>query len=152
MWKILACLCGGLLWCAAGHAEVYKWVDENGKVQFSDKAPPAKQAEDISGKLEKTNVDHASSQSAVAVPRSTEKTVDEKLLEERKKQEFEAAMGDTCRKMKEDIDSIARGDRGIFRDKDGNEELVLERDRGKKLEEWKSSYRRMGCTRLIPLE
>lgn len=30
----------GMVFALAAHAEVYKWVDENGKTQFSDKPPP----------------------------------------------------------------------------------------------------------------
>ncbi|MDB5803519.1 MAG: hypothetical protein JWN73_841 [Betaproteobacteria bacterium] len=30
----------GAVFALAAHAEVYKWVDENGKTQFSDKPPP----------------------------------------------------------------------------------------------------------------
>ena len=45
--------------CAAAssvNAEVYRWVDENGKVHYSDKKPK-EQAEDISAEIKKQNID-----------------------------------------------------------------------------------------------
>lgn len=150
LWQLRVFFCFSLF--ATGClAEVYKWVDESGKVKFSDRAPSEKNAQDVSDGLQKTNVDHASSKMAVTTV-DAKKTEDEKALEESRKKKLELEIGDKCRKMKADIDSIARGDRGSFLDKDGKEVLVLERDRGKKLEEWKSRYKRIGCNRLIPLE
>lgn len=145
-------LCCWLLACSLATAEVYKWVDENGKVRFSDKAPAEKEAENIAPELEKTNVDHAISQHASSAAYSGEKTTDEKELEARKRQQLEQAIGKHCRKLKADIASIAAGERGIFIDENGNEELVLERDRGKKLEEWRALYRESRCEELYPLE
>ncbi len=152
MRNILLVLCCGLLAIGQVQAQVYKWVDENGKLQFSDKPPPEKPAEDISQQLEKTNVDHASGKMATAAPPKRDKTEDEKQLEQRKRQEIEDRIGKQCRAMKKDMDAIARGERGIFVDKDGKEELVLERDRDKKLQEWKDEYRRRGCELIVPLE
>lgn len=145
-------LCSLLLACSLAAAEVYKWVDENGKVRFSDKAPAEKEAENIAPALEKTNVDHAISQHVSSTTVAGEKTEDEKELELRKRQQLEQAIGKHCKKLKADIAAIARGDRGIFIDENGNEELVLERDRGKKLEEWQTVYRQSRCEELYPLE
>ncbi|HVY07250.1 MAG TPA: glutaredoxin family protein [Burkholderiales bacterium] len=36
MWTSLLALA-----CTAAHADLYRWVDENGKVQYSDQPPPA---------------------------------------------------------------------------------------------------------------
>lgn len=138
--------------CKFSVADVYKWVDENGKTRFSDKAPTGKPAENIENELKKTNVDEASKNLASFSAATTEKTEDEKALEQKKLQELEAAIGSKCKKAKEDIQSIARGDREAFLDKDGKEEIVLERDRGKKLEEWRLNYKKFGCEKLYPLE
>ena len=138
--------------CGAASAEVYKWIDENGKLQFSDKAPPEKNAENIEKKLQKTNVDKASAKITSSSVSKSEKTEDEKMLEQHRREKLEAAIGKQCKKMKEDMQAIARGDRGSFIDENGNEELVLERERGAKLEEWKESYRNYGCEKLYPLE
>jgi hypothetical protein len=81
-----------------------------------------------------------------------EKTVDEKEMEEKKRKDLEKSIGKECRQMKQDIESIARGDRGAFFDENGNEEMVLERNRGAKLEEWKNNYQQYGCESLYPLE
>lgn len=143
------CAC---LACSAVSADVYKWVDENGKVRFSDKQPKENAAEKIDEALKKTNVDSASAKMGYTVTAKTGKTEDEKALEQKKLEQLEAAIGKPCKKMKSDIEAIARGDRGSFIDENGQEELVLERDRGVKLEEWKSDYRKYGCEKLYPLE
>ena len=137
--------------CSSSNAEVYKWVDENGKVQFSDKAPAEKNAENIEKELQKTNVDSASAKMGSGIAPKSEKTEDEKLLEQQRLQRLEDAIGKNCKKMKSDIEAMARGERGSFIDKNGKEELVLERDMGKKLEEWKEAYRKYGCEKLYPL-
>jgi Na+-transporting NADH:ubiquinone oxidoreductase subunit NqrC len=146
---VLLCVC---LACSVVSADVYKWVDENGKVRFSDKQPKENSAEKIDEALKKTNVDSASAQMGYSVTAKSGKTEDEKALERKKLEQLEAAIGKPCKKMKSDIAAIARGDRGSFIDENGQEELVLERDRGAKLEEWKDNYRKYGCEKLYPLE
>ena len=137
--------------CGSSSAEVYKWVDENGKLQFSDKAPPEKQAENIEKQLQKINVDEASKTLGSGVVPRADKTADEEILDIKKRQNMEEKIGKKCRKLQEEINSIARGDLVVFFDKDGKEEKVLERDRGKKLEEWKAGYKRSDCEKLYPL-
>ena len=125
-----------LLVGVSAQAEVYKWVDENGKVHFGDRAPAEKKVEAIDDKLNKVNIDHGSSNTAVSsVVVSTEKTQDEKDLEAKKKKELENAIGERCKKWEKDIAAIARGDRGIFLDENGNEEIVLERKKCRTLQE-----------------
>ena len=142
-----------LLVGVSAQAEVYKWVDENGKVHFGDRAPAEKKVEAMDEKLNKVNIDHGSSNTAVSsAVVSTEKTQDEKNLEAKKKKELEKAIGERCKKWEKEIAAIARGDRGIFLDENGNEEIVLERDRGKKLEEWRREYMRSSCQTIYPLE
>ena len=75
--KTALALCCVLV-CSLSSAEVYKWVDENGKLQFSDKAPPEKNAENIEKELQKTNVDTASAKITSSAASSLEKTEDEK--------------------------------------------------------------------------
>jgi hypothetical protein len=149
---LICCLLLSGLLCGSVSADVYKWVDENGKLRFSDTAPPEKKAENIEKQLQKTNVDSASGKMVSSAAAGSEKTEDEKMLEQQKRQKLEDAIGQKCQKMKSDIEAIARGDRGSFMDENGKEELVLERDRGAKLEEWKVKYKQYGCAKLYPLE
>jgi len=157
MRKLASIVCWvSLFSCGYLVADVYKWVDENGKVRFSDKAPAEKQAENIENELKKTNVDEASknlstSSASTTEKKSTKKTVDEELLDLKKRKQLEESIGKKCRKWQEDINIIASGAFVAFYDKDGKEEMVLERDRGKKLEEWKDSYRKSDCEKLYPL-
>ena len=67
--------------CGEASAEVYKWVDENGKPQFSDKAPPEQNAENIEKQLQKTNVDEASKALSYSVAPRVDKTADEEMLD-----------------------------------------------------------------------
>ena len=41
-WLVVSCaLCSALAGMTASHAQLYKWVDENGKTQYSDTVPPS---------------------------------------------------------------------------------------------------------------
>lgn len=40
-WLVVACALSGALGATTGHAQLYKWVDENGKTQYTDTIPPA---------------------------------------------------------------------------------------------------------------
>lgn len=52
-WKILLGLV--LVVAASGvHSQIYKWVDENGKIHYSDRKPPSQETEEIT--LKPTNV------------------------------------------------------------------------------------------------
>lgn len=141
-------LAAALLYSAMPAAEVYKWVDANGKAHFGDKAPDEKKAQAIGDQLARTNIDHTGSSMPATLPDSNKKTVDEMNLELAEKLRLKKAIGPYCAELKKDIASIARGDRGTFYDKNGKAELVLEKDRGKKLEEFKAQYRSVGCEKL----
>lgn len=141
-----------LLLCVSVQAKVYKWVDADGKVHFGDRAPENKKSETIDEHLNQVNIDHGSSAAPARTAATTEKTQDEKNLEAQKKRELEKAIGPRCKKWKSDIAAIARGDRGRFIGEDGKEEVVLEKDRGKKLEEWRSDYLQSNCQSLYPLD
>ena len=40
-WLVVTCTLFGALGVTASHAQLYKWVDENGKTQYTDTIPPA---------------------------------------------------------------------------------------------------------------
>ncbi len=144
-----------ILWlmsCVAAQAEVYKWVDASGKTHFGDKAPEKARVEVMDKQLEKINVDE-SSRSIVPLSGATaEKTQDEKALEHKRIEKLRKAIGPYCEKMKKDIQSIARGDRGVFLDENGKDEKVPERERATKLEEFRERYAQVGCEQIDPLE
>jgi len=57
LWLCTALVGLGLsCWC---NAEVYRWVDSNGKVHYTDKKP-AEDAEDVTKKVNKQNIDTSS--------------------------------------------------------------------------------------------
>lgn len=120
-------------------AEVYQWVDENGKKHFSDTPPPDKsRARDISDTLKSANIDESRSerqklQKIFAKPTAEEdqykkqkQAADQK--KQKKKQEY-------CSYLKDRLRRISR--RVVFVDKDGKDVKVSEaerKERVKKLE------------------
>lgn len=135
-------------YCAVPAADVYKWKDDNGKLHFGDKAPAEKSAQEIEKNLAIKNMDHASKDLPVSRPTAKKKTADEQMLEIKEKKKLQEAIGPVCDQLKRDIASIERGDRAEFYDENGRLENILEKDRGKKLEEWQGHYQEMGCERL----
>ncbi len=49
--KLLPLLISLFLFAEFSHAEVYKWIDQNGKIQFSDKKPELIKAEELKLKV-----------------------------------------------------------------------------------------------------
>ncbi|MCV6623673.1 MAG: DUF4124 domain-containing protein [Cellvibrionaceae bacterium] len=56
MLRVFIALCL-LLLALDGYAQLYKWVDAEGNVHYSDSKPKGQAAEDISAKLPSTNID-----------------------------------------------------------------------------------------------
>lgn len=134
----------GVCLSAPLQAEVYKWVDENGKTQFSDKPPANKTAENISQKVEQTNIDENSGNVSRSVD-SGEKTNDEIQLEKKRKAEEQRRKGPACNQLRKEIHLIESGHPVSFLDENGNDTKVAEKDRAKKLAEWKAHYAELGC-------
>ncbi len=126
-------------------SEVYKWVDENGKTHFGDKAPAKETAEDIAASLEKTNVD-SSSKTVTSSVTNTTKTQDEIDQENKKEEEKKAATAGECKYLKDGIEGIEAGKRVIFLDKNDKEIFFPEKEMGNKLAEWKARYKKLGCS------
>ncbi len=119
------------------HAEVYRWIDEDGNVHFSDKKPEQIDAEDISERISNTNIDE-SSEAMRRLDQVLSETVGEKqvrdkeLINDRKAQEH---LERVCAKAREDL-RILRG-RVVFIDENGVSQSVSESQReveAKKLE------------------
>lgn len=63
MLKRLLSIVAVLAMTAPVHADIYKWVDENGKVHYSDQPPPAAKPAEIS-KIKADTLDEVSKQAA----------------------------------------------------------------------------------------
>ena len=136
----------GLCTVISTHAEVYKWVDENGKTQFSDKPPADKPAEAIGEALSKTNIDTDSSRVVrTAASAEGEQTPDEAQLEAQQAAERQQRLAPRCKQLRKEIAIIESGRAVSFLDENGNEITVRESERPQKLAEWKAHYAELGC-------
>lgn len=110
--------------------EMYRWVDEYGKVHFSDKKPPAVQAENISDQVKQQNIDYSSGSAAKQLERyeriqSARDTEQQQRSSQRgdKDQERERNCRDAKRRLR-----VIRGP-VVFYDEQGNPEQVTEKER-----------------------
>lgn len=90
MGKQLIVLIWILFLSSGGQAQVYRWVDESGKVHFSDKKPKSGVAEDISATVKQNNIDASGAESRKLQKVFAEETVAEKQLREREESRREA--------------------------------------------------------------
>ncbi len=67
------------------HAEIYRWIDENGNVRFSDRKPAEQESEDLTEQLGTVNV--TESQGAGDYGAFLPETPQEKAADAQKKQE-----------------------------------------------------------------
>ena len=115
------------------NAEIFRWVDDDGNVHFSDKKPEESSnqidVEDISDKLSEINIDE-SSESLRKLDQVLSESVGEKQLrkkqenrEQQNKQRREQACGQARRHLRK-----LRG-RVSFIDEDGNEFDISEQQR-----------------------
>lgn len=110
--------------------EMYRWVDENGKVHFSDKKPPKVQAENISDQVRQQNIDYSSGSAAKQLERydrirSARDTEQQQRDSQRgdKDQERQRNCSEAKRRLR-----VIRGP-VIFYDEQGNPEQVSEKER-----------------------
>ncbi|WP_179957657.1 DUF4124 domain-containing protein [Exilibacterium tricleocarpae] len=112
-------------------AEVYRWVDENGKVHFSDRKPQGKAAaEDISEAVSKTNIDDSTQQNQKLGDVFPKETAAEKALRQRQTQERQTRRQQhdkDCKRARKLLD-VLRG-RVYFVDENGQPYNISERER-----------------------
>jgi len=107
-------------------AEIYTWVDENGKKHFSDQ-PPADQniSTEVTKEIKLLNIDAGYPAGIVVDPtrkgRKKEKALQKAAAAER--------MNETCARAKTDLEMLSG--RVVFHDEGGNELRVSEADRVK---------------------
>jgi hypothetical protein len=117
-----------LVVCGPLAADVYRWTDAQGRVQYSDRWMPG--AELIKTDKNKPSTDTATSrQSAVQTQTNTANAqVAEKLADQRAaqavQQDVAKARDEQCKKAKERYDSAIRARRIFKESKDGSKEYV----------------------------
>lgn len=114
-------------------AEMYRWVDDEGKVHFSDKKPGDREAEDISERVKRQNTDYGGRSAKQQLEqydrnraaRSTEREQKQQLTSKGEEQRKQA-----CNKARREL-RIIKG-RVIFLDKNNKEIKVTEKERAQK--------------------
>lgn len=127
---------GGLILAAsatASSAEMYRWVDENGRVHFGDRPPTDAKAEDVSGDLTPINSIRSNGSRRPILTTATRSRVSQKVDDEyrerqlREKQEKQQKMKKACDKARSDLEAIQG--RVVFLDNNGKEVRRTERER-----------------------
>lgn len=112
------------------HAEVYRWVDEQGNVHFGDKAHANKQAQDITDDIQLKNIDHSADrtqQSLQQIELRQQAQSIESQQRQAQQQDKGQKLNQACRDAKQRL-SILQG-RVIFIDENGNEVKRSEQER-----------------------
>ncbi len=99
-----------MVWQPAANAEIYRWVDDNGKVHYSDRKPAAQPAEDISDTTKRTNIDDSQSEQAKLGKIFAKETAAEKQARERAAIEAhnqQVRHNNACKKLKRRLEIIS---------------------------------------------
>jgi len=126
-WPILLIFCSFI--ANSGIAEVYRWVDDDGNVHFSDKKPAEMEAEDISKKIANTNIDE-SSEAMQRLDRVLSESEGEKQIRgktEKKARLEQEQRNRVCERARKEL-SILKG-RVVFVDKNGESYNLSEAQR-----------------------
>jgi hypothetical protein len=125
MLRILAITLISLAGVSAAHADVYRWTDSNGVVQYSDRWVPGS----VLVKTDKTRPSSSSESSSAAAPAGNAKAAsavpraDEILAGERDKRTVDADVakvrGEQCKKAREAYDYAVNTPRLYKEEKDG---------------------------------
>ncbi|WP_444899575.1 DUF4124 domain-containing protein [Microbulbifer sp. VAAC004] len=137
MKQLRGILVGSLLLAAHTSAgELYRWVDADGRVHFSDRPPAEGKAQDISGQLGPINTAKATRVQRSLITSSA--TAPEREYQQRQQQEQQARQQEQqriCTKARQRLRSL--NGRVAFIDKSGKEVRYSERERQRMAEQLK---------------
>lgn len=119
-----------------GHAQIYKWVDANGKTQFSDNPPPGARSEII-------KVKPSSGAAAPAAPAGKTPTLAEReaALKQRRDEQAsaearaedkarrDAEVAEYCRQMRGQLQTARNASRLMRYDENGKKQMLRGEDR-----------------------
>lgn len=111
-------------------AEMYRWVDDKGKVHFSDRKPEQHQAEEISDQVRQQNIDYsggATKGQLQQYERNQKARETERQQLEQRSEKWSGKREEQCREARRRL-RILKG-RVVFFDKDNNEVKVTEKER-----------------------
>jgi hypothetical protein len=118
-----------LLLCGAGmlaQAQVYKWVDENGKVQFSDSPPPNKKAEQV--KIRQSSGGFTPPAPTSRAPLDGKGNDEQKELEAMLAASEMAQMKSDCQRLTAELNMLNSADYAIQYDSKGNKTVKMGKD------------------------
>lgn len=124
-------------------AEIYQWVDDKGRVHYSDRKPKGVQADDVSEALAPVNSDSSAAARAplnktFAPP--TQEEVERKKREQQKLAESRVEQQKVCTQMRNNLKTL-KG-RVYFVREDGSEYTVSEKERAKMVSDLEANIRR----------
>lgn len=117
-------------------AEIYKWVDENGKTQFGDKPPLSSHFDTLDNTPPTPRAQSNTSPDAAAIKERTQKLIEsfeaDRQTKQPQKNKASTPQQKECQRAKEYERKIHRG--GLYTlDKDGNRVYLPEADRPKEI-------------------
>jgi len=129
-----------------GVAEVYKWVDENGKVHYSDK-PVDKKSEAVKMKKQPSELEMRQARERASSIIRHQQKVSEIVSEEArdkkqalyKKEKDETDLKKACQAAKNEIINLGRGYRSYTTDEKGNRHFLSDQEKNDTIEELKKS-------------
>jgi len=132
-----------LLSAPAVQAQMYRWVDVEGKVHFSDKKPKDAKAEDISDSIKPTNTDFGG-RDAKQQLQHYERNKAAKRTEKKQSEEHASAVkrqrNEQCQTARKHL-KVIQG-RVIFYDKNNNEIKVSETERAQRAQELEAQIKK----------
>lgn len=140
-WMLAVCLG---IFSSSASTEIYRWTDSNGKVHFSDKANTGNNnAKNITKQLTPINSDSSKTEVDKLGDLFQEETSTEKSLQQQKNKQLaqqKAKQKRACENARTRLKKL-QGPVAFF-DKDGNEVLVTEEERGLREKRLKQHLRR----------
>jgi len=124
-------------------AEVYRWVDENGKVHYGDRKPKKNKAEDVSEDVSKTNIDKSQEEAAKMEKIFARETDAERKYKQKQAKKQQAAQKEQekrCKKARKYLKTIQGP--VYFVDKEGREFNISEKERAARVTEMKTLIRK----------
>jgi len=123
-------------------AKVYKWVDENGKVHYSDK-PFDDKSQEIEMKAEPTDAELSKAKKRAnnlihhqnKVLEMAEEDANKKLIDDAKKEKEKRKLTKLCNSAKTEINLLGRGYRSYTENKDGKRHYLSDQEKTDKIAE-----------------
>ncbi|MDX2348934.1 MAG: DUF4124 domain-containing protein [Porticoccus sp.] len=132
---------GLLLLMPTSFAEIYRWVDSDGKLHFSDQPPEdTVTSEEVSSKMAPINRDSSTNETEKLQQVFQEETAEEQAFQKQKQQRQNESTKKVCQQAKNKL-RVLTG-RVYFEDDDGNEVIISEEQREQRASQLAKEIRR----------